>query len=567
MSFTAADVQEKITELTAAESPFVLKDFDVGGQTLKGFVNAPADLVQLLQAGRGHGEKVFMVYEGRRLTFDDFFRQADSLGAQLQGRYGLQRGDRVAIAMRNCPEWAVAFVATVLAGGVAVPLNSWGKTDELMYGINDCGAKVLVCDPQRYALIEGALGEGDLQVIVAGGQVSEGDARVSDFDTVVAEGNPDDFELAQVSPEEASMILYTSGSTGYPKGTVHRHVAVAQALMNMYFVGMLNMSLEGPRELPGGAEQETPLLTVPLFHGTGLVSGLLLPLQMGQKVVLMYKWDTEKALQLIQEEKITGLTSVPAVLQELFTHPAYERYDTSSLLRIGAAGAATPEGLPELIESRVNKVSRSTGWGMTETMAVGTSMSGEIYDLNPASAGVKSPIAELRFVDSDGRVLPEGEIGEIQVRGITLCAGYWNRPDATAEIMDGEWMKTGDLGMMDADGFLHITGRIKEIVIRGGENIYPGEIENVAYGQGTVQEVVVFGVPDEAMGEELAMVAYARAGDGLTADALRDYLREKMAAYKVPKYIGLVNEHLPQNASGKLFKRKIRDEFMKAMSA
>jgi long-chain acyl-CoA synthetase len=567
MAFTAGDVQQKIIELTAADAPFALRDFIIDGDQLKGFAAAPTDLVQLLQAGRGHGEKTFLVYEGLRLSFDEFFRRVDTLGSQLQSEYGVVRGDRVAIAMRNCPQWVIAFVAAALCGAVVVPLNSWGKTDELMYGIEDCGATVLVCDAPRLALIEGSLDGGDLRVIVDQASTEPARDNVSSFESVLARGGEGAFEVAAVAPDDVAMIMYTSGSTGFPKGTVHRHIGIGQALMNMYFLGMLTMSLEGQRELRGGAEQETPLLTVPLFHGTGLVSGLLLPLQLGQKVVLMYKWSTEQALQLIEREKITGMTSVPAVLQELFTHPDYDKYDTRSLFRVGAAGAATPEGLPQLIESQIDRVSRSAGWGMTETMSVGTTMSGEIYNLKPEASGVKSPIVELRFVDPDGQSLPEGVVGEIQIKGITVCAGYWHRPDASAEIRDGAWMKTGDLGRMDEDGFLHITGRIKEIVIRGGENIYPGEIENVAYSLEPVQEVVVFGVPDAAMGEELVMVAFAHKSAGLTVEKLRTCLGEKMAAYKVPRYIELVDDHLPQNASGKLFKRKIRDEYIEAMLA
>ena len=562
MAFTAQDVHDKILEITADDAPFALREFDVDGQLLKGFVNAPADLVQLLQAGRGHGSKTFIVYEGRRLSFDQFFEQVDILGSQLQTHYGVGRGDRIAIAMRNAPEWAIAFVAAALCGAVIVPLNSWGKTDELLYGLQDCGASILVCDSQRFGLIEHSLEDLALQLIVVEPVADPQSEKVSSFANVLARGLAEPFNIAKVAPNDSAIIIYTSGSTGFPKGAIQRHVSVSQALMNMYFLGMLTMAMEGPRELRGGSEQETPLLTVPLFHGTGLVSGLLMPLQLGQKVVMMYKWDTEDALKLIESEKITGLTSVPAVLQNLFTHPAYEQYDTSSLFRVGAAGAATPEGLPELIESKIDKVSRSAGWGMTETMSVGTTMSGEIYNLNPAASGIQSPLVELRFVGADGKPLPQGEIGEIQIRGITVCAGYWNRPEASAEIRDGSWMKTGDLGKLDSDGFLHITGRIKEIVIRGGENIYPGEIENVAYSLEPIQEVVVFGIPDADMGEEMVMVAYAKPSAGISADDLRAHVTTKLAAYKVPKYIDLVEEPLPQNASGKLFKRKIQEEYL-----
>ncbi len=567
MAFTAQDVHNKVIEITAQDAPFALRDFDVDGQLLKGFVNAPADLVQLLQAGRAHGSKTFIVYEERRLSFDEFFRQVDILGSQLQNTYGINKGDRVAIAMRNSPEWAIAFVAAALCGAVIVPLNSWGKTDELLYGIEDSGANLLVCDTQRYALIENSLSALPLQIIVVEPAGALQQDKVSSFEAILARGPVGNFDIVDAAPNDSAIIIYTSGSTGHPKGAVQRHVSVSQALMNMYFLGMLTMSMEGPRELRGGAKQETPLLTVPLFHGTGLVSGLLMPLQLGQKVVMMYKWDTEGALKLIEQEKVTGLTSVPAVLQNLFTHPAYDSYDTSSLFRVGAAGAATPEGLPALIESKIDKVSRSAGWGMTETMSVGTTMSGEIYNLNPAASGLLSPLVELRFVNTDGQPLPQGEVGEIQIRGITVCAGYWQRPEASAEIRDGSWMKTGDLGRLDGDGFLHITGRIKEIVIRGGENIYPGEIENVAYSLGAVQEVVVFGIPDAKMGEEMVMVAYVKATAGVSVDELRAHLGSKLAAYKVPKHIDIVDGPLPQNASGKLFKRKIREEYLATRSA
>lgn len=567
MSFTASDVQQKIVELTSSGSPFELTDFNIDGSTVKGFKSAPTDLVQLLQSGRVHGDKIFLVYEGRKISFNDFFLQVDILASRLQADFGINRGDRIAIAMRNSPEWAIAFVAAALCGAVIVPLNSWGKTDELLFGISDSGAALLVCDTQRYKLIENEFDENSLPIIVVEPATAPRQGNVTSFEDVLARGLEPGFTVIEdINPNDPAVIIYTSGSTGTPKGVVQRHISVSQALMNMYFLGMLTMSMEGPREFRGGAEQETPLLTVPLFHATGLVSGLLMPLQLGQKVVMMYKWNTEDALKIIEQEKITGLTSVPAVLQDLFSHPKFDDYNTSSLFRVGAAGAATPEGLPELIASKIDSVSRSAGWGMSETMSVGATQSGEIFNLKPEASGLKSPLVEFRFVDANNQPVAEGEIGELQVKGIVVCDGYWDRPEASAEIKDGEWMKTGDLGKLDSDGFLHITGRIKEIVIRGGENIYPGEIENVAYSMGLVQEVVVFGVPDEKMGEELAMVAYARPSDGLTAEALRAHAESRLAAYKIPKYIEVVDQPLPENASGKLFKLKIREAFIQSMS-
>lgn len=562
MSFNAKDVHANIAKLTADDGVFAMKDFDIDGSLYRGFANAPQNMIELLQSGRKHGDDTFIVYEGQRVSFNQFYHQVDILASRLQDDYQIKKGDRIAIAMRNCPEWSIAFVAGAFCGAIMVPLNSWGKTDELIFGLKDCGASLLFCDAQRFALIEGSLDEVDCNVIVANSIGNSVNRLVQDLKSVMSKGLSDNFSTPQIYYDDIAMIAYTSGSTGHPKGVVHRHVAVAQGIMSMSFLGLLIMELEGIESLRGGATQNSPLLTVPLFHGTGLISGLLLPLQLGHKVVLMYKWDTEKALNLIQEEKPSVLTSVPTVLQNLFSHPKYDEYDTRSLFRVSVAGAATPEGLNELIDSKIDNVNRSAGWGMTETMSIGTTMSGGVFKLSPSSSGIKSPLIELRFVATDGQILNQGEIGEIQVRGIVVCAGYWNNPEASAAIMDGDWLKTGDLGYMDADGFLHITGRIKEIVIRGGENIYPGEIENVVYGIEDVLEAVVFGVPDEEMGEALVLVACIHFDSRLKANDIREYLTQKLAKYKVPKYIKLTNKPLPQNASGKLFKRKIRDKFL-----
>jgi long-chain acyl-CoA synthetase len=546
MSITAEDIRRAREKITAPD----------------GFCyqHAPKTLLEIFQNGRNHGDLDFMVYEGRRYSFTDFYAEVDALAGHLQGQLRVGKGDRVAIAMRNNPEWVVAYAAATLAGAIVVPVNSWGKTEELQYALTDSGASILVCDAARFKLIDAVLADLDIDILLVDGEASGN--RVTDFKAALEAGRDSDFEPAEVSGEDPCVILYTSGSTGFPKGVVHRHIAICQSLMNMFYYGLLLMELEGARELRGGSVREAPLLTVPLFHATGLLGGLLMPLQMGQKIVMMYKWDTLGALRLIESEKITGLTSVPAVLQDLFKHPEYDNYDTSSLLRISAAGAATPSGLPELIEEKAARPSRSTGWGMTETMAAGSIMSGAVYDLHPDSAGIISPIVDMRFVGPDGNPVAEGEAGEIEVRSVVCTPGYWEKPEANAStFVEGHWMKTGDIARLDADGYLYITGRIKEIVIRGGENIYPGEIEQVAYQLPAVLENVVFGVEDAAMGEELAMVAYGK-DESLTEAALREFLGERLAGYKVPRYIEIRRESLPQNASGKLHKLKVKESFV-----
>jgi long-chain acyl-CoA synthetase len=564
MTITPADVHAKKQEITSPGAFFELEEVTLDGHAYRAYKHAPATLIDVFQSGRSHGDLVFMVYEGRRYTYNQFFAEVDAFAASLQLDLGIKSGDRVAIAMRNNPEWGISYAACTLIGAIVVPINSWGKTEELVYALTDSGSGVLICDPPRLGLIEDALEELGIIVIVVDAPVEKScEGRLKRFEDFVGAGRRREYEIAELGPKDSCVILYTSGSTGFPKGVLHRHIALCQSLMNMLFLGYLLMELEGVREYRGGAERETPLLTVPLFHATGLLAGFLLPLHMGQKAVMMYKWDTVKALELIQEEKITGLSSVPAVIQDLLRHPQFDDYETSSLMRIGAAGAATPAGLPELIREKCGEPSRSAGWGMTETLAVGSTMSGAVFDLSPDSAGIVSPIVDLRFLDVEGEAGASAAGGEIEIYSVCCTPGYWQKPEANAQTFDDErWMKTGDIGQVDEDGFLHITGRLKEIVIRGGENIYPGEIEQAVYELQQVKENVVFGVPDEAMGEELAMVLYLIEDEPLSEEALRAYLKSRLASYKVPRHIRFSPQPLAQNASGKLHKLKVREAFL-----
>ncbi|HMV71685.1 MAG TPA: class I adenylate-forming enzyme family protein [Pseudomonadales bacterium] len=560
---TPQQVHDTIATITAAGQAFEVESRNIAGRSLRAYRHAPATLVDVLQGARAHAQTdaEFLVYEGRRIGYAQFYSEVDALAATLQHDYGVVPGERVAIAMRNCPEWSVGFTAAALIGAIVVPINSWGKREELVYALRDCGARCLICDEPRHRLVAGELATLGVRALLVAEVAAN--AVVESFDAAVARGFGRGFEVAAAQPEDECLILYTSGSTGFPKGVRQRHVAVTQSLMNMYFLGFLTAQLEGQREFRGGATRETPLLTVPLFHATGLLSGLIMPLQLGHKVVMMYKWDSLKALQLVQQEKVTGMTSVPAIIKDFLAHPDFDRYDVSSLIRVSAAGAATPAGLPELMRSKLGDPSRSTGYGMTETMAATSTMSGVIYDLAPASAGIVSPIIEMRLVADDGRVLDQGKAGEIQLRSVLCTPGYWQKPEADAKLFTSDgWMHTGDVGLIDASGFLYITGRIKEIVIRGGENIFPGEVEDAAYHNEAVQEAVVFGVDDPHMGEELAMVCYPRPGTALDASQLRRFLDERLAGYKVPKYIAIAGAPLPRNASEKLHKLNVKAGFL-----
>ena len=562
-TITMDQVRAKREEIIGPGGFFELEDREIDGYTYKVYKHAPATSIDIIQNARGHGDAEWIVYESRRYSYNRFFEEVDACAAALQ-QLGIAAGDRIAIAMRNNPEWAIAFAAATLVGAVVVPVNSWGKTEELSYAITDSRSRMLLCDAPRLRLLDGGLDELDIDVVVVPDncEYPAGEC-VQKWEVFVETGRGREYKVAQPDPLDLCLILYTSGSTGSPKGVAHRHIAVVQSVFNMMYLGMLVMSLEGAREFKGGATVETPLLTVPLFHATGLLSGFHLPIMTGQKVVMMYKWDTLKALSLIQEEKVTSLSSVPAIVQDLLANPAFDDYDTGSLIRVTGAGAATPAGMPELIKEKCGDPSRSAGYGMTETLAVGGTMSGCIYDLKPNASGLVAPIMEMRMVDGGGTVLPPGEPGEIELYGVTCTPGYWKKPQANAStFVDGRWMKSGDVGYVDEEGFLHITGRIKEIVIRGGENIYPGEIESAAYGMDAVHECVVFGEPDAAMGEEMVMVVYVTPGHSLREEALQDFLGQRMAGYKVPRTIRFADEPLPRNASEKLHKLKVKEAYL-----
>jgi long-chain acyl-CoA synthetase len=564
-------VHEAVRRLTAADGIFAVTEQQVGGVPQRLFTHAAPTALDILTSGRGQGDADFVVFDGQRWTFEQFFADVDALAAILQRDMGVTPGDRVAIAMRNCPDWILTFAAAVHVGAVPVLINSWGSSEELEFTLRDSDPTVLAADLPRSRLAADALRQRRTALLfsdVDGGIEYLDHDSLSHIDVrpirdAVAAGRGRDYTTAKPAPEDMAMLLYTSGSTGHPKGVIYRHVSVGQALMNMLLSGFLPLEFSGPGEPRGGATSEAGLVTVPLFHATGLFSGFLVPCAVGQKVVLLRKWHAETAMQTIQTEKITIIATVPAILKDLLTHPRFDDFDLSSVSRVAAAGAATPAGLPELLRDKLGIENRSSGYGMTETTSVCATMSGPVFDLKPMAAGIVSPIIDLRVVDAEGTSLPSEQDGEIQLRGVTITPGYWHRDDLTQEAFTADgWLRTGDLGNIDDDGFLHITGRIKEIVIRGGENIAPIEIENIAYRHPSVKEVAVFGVPDDAMGEELAMVCHPQVASALTEDELRQHLRDSLPTFKVPKYIALSDEPLPRNASEKIHRLALRNSFV-----
>ena len=557
-------IKSTISELTGDGAFFEVVPLDTdGGQKqggMRGYKHAPKTLTEIIQNARGHGDQDFIVAGSTRLTFTQFFERADTLRAYLQ-QNGLNKGDRFAIAMRNNAEWLVGFTAAFLAGATVVPINSWGQADELAFAIRDCGASWLLCDDQRASMLSAEL-ETERRLVVYD-RAAPGSERGVNLVDAISSDSP--LDVAIPAADAVCLILYTSGSTGAPKGVVHCQQALSQAVFNMMFTGMLTMTVEGGlRELRGGATQEKALLNVPLFNATGLLGSFVLPLVTAQGIVMISKWDAQEALGLIEAERVTLFSSVPALVKDLLTQPNLGDFDISSLHRVSSGGAAMPSDLPSIIESKIDKAYASGGYGLTETLAVGSQAAGAVFDAKPDAAGIQSPIMDMRSTASDGSVLPQGEAGEIEMRGVACTLGYWNKPEANADVFtDDGWMKTGDVGYVADDGYVHITGRIKDIVIRGGENIYPGDTEQACYQIKGVKECVVFGVPDDDMGEELAMIVRV-ADTSLSEGTLRVALRARIAAYKVPKFIELTQEPLPRGATEKFDKRTIQAAFIEA---
>ena len=551
-------IKATITELTGVGAFFEVEQLQTKRGEMDGYKHAPQTLTEIIQNARGHGDQGFIVSGDTRLTFSQFFDRADRLRAYLQEN-GLNAGDRFAIAMRNNAEWLVGFTAAFLAGATVVPINSWGQAEELTFALRDCGASWLLCDDQRGTMLSGEL---DTQKrLIVYDRASPGSLRGIDFNDATSNAIPK--EVDTPAADDVCLILYTSGSTGTPKGVVHCQQALSQAVFNMMFTGMLTMTVEGGlRDLRGGATQEKALLNVPLFHATGLLGSFVLPLVTAQGIVMISKWDAQEALRLIEAERVTLFSSVPALVKDLLTQPNLANFDISSLHRVSSGGAAMPSDLPGIIEATIDKAYASGGYGLTETLAVGSQAAGAVFDAKPAAAGVQSPIMAIRCSGADGSVLPQGEAGEIEMRGVACTLGYWNKPEANAAVFteDG-WMKTGDVGYVADDGYVHITGRIKDIVIRGGENIYPGDTEQACYQIEGVQECVVFGVPDELMGEELAMVVRV-AESSLSEEDIRAGLKGRIAGYKVPKFIELTHHPLARGATEKFDKRAIQATFI-----
>ena len=562
--FPAVSLAEAYHILTAPGMTYEMRTLPIRGRPTRVYVNAPPDLRAVLEAGRAFGGREFIIYQDERLSFEAHYRAVSALAHVLADRYGVAKGDRIAIALRNLPEWSIAFWAGIAMGAVVVPLNGWGTGDDLAYGVTDSGTKVVIADAERLERLQPYLKDIPLAGVIAVRTPREALGAAVMWEDLIgpasAYGAPPD---NGVGPEDDATLLYTSGTTGRPKGAVGTHRNAISNLISLGFSAsraIVRRTGAPPPAPDPAAPQRSMLLPVPLFHVTGSHSVLIPCMAGGVKMVLMHRWAPAKALELIEREKINGLTGVPTMIWQLLECPDFPKRDTSSLDSMGYGGAAAAPELTQRVRELLPSFWPGQGYGATETTSVATANAGEDYLRKPDSVGLPPPVDDIKIVDADDNTLPVGGVGEICVFGPNVVQGYWNRPEATASAFKGGWYHTGDVGRIDEEGFVYVMDRIKDMLIRGGENIYCVEIEDALYAHPAVIDAAVVGLPHRVLGEEVGAAVRVREGATVTAAELRAHVAGLLPAHKAPVLIDVRTEELPKNASGKTLKNVLREQ-------
>ena len=550
-------------ELTAPGAPFAWSTQEVQGIPTRTFDSAPPNMRVIWEAAAAKGDAEYLVYGEERYSYADAAARVRSLAHHLRSEHGVGHGDRVAIAMRNYPEWVLSYWAVTSIGAAAVAVNSWWTGPELEFALRDSSPAVAILDGERLERLGSSAGAPALIVTRRHGDLPAG---VSRWDSVVdVAGAPPQLPDADIDPDDDVCIFYTSGTTGPPKGARTTHRGSVHNLLNLAFVRycgdaararrLATQGLAPPPEDPG---PPVALLPVPLFHATGCTCVLHPVTATGGRLILMHHWDPTEALRLIERERVTSFTGVPTMSRELLRHPDWGRTDTSSMRSMGGGGAALQPDLVTRIDSSLREGQPVTGYGLTETTGVATAIGSEFYLAKPASVGPVAPCMEAKVVDGDGKELATGQQGELLLRGPNVIKGYLNSPEATADAIVDGWFRTGDIAEIDADGWIHIKDRAKDVVIRGGENVHCTEVEAALHELDEIAEVAVFGVPDDRLGEEVAAAVVLGPGATLTSDDVTAHLSSRLARFKHPRHVWFLDEPLPRNANGKFLKRELR---------
>ncbi|MFD3910643.1 class I adenylate-forming enzyme family protein [Streptomyces sp. NPDC058603] len=580
--------------LTAPGAPFAVVRAENGSLV---YAEGPRTLREFVEPTWTFGDQPFLVAEDRTYTYGEFFAAASALANRLVETYGLRPGDRAAIAMRNHPEWQIAFWAAQLAGLIAVPLNAWWTEDEFTYALDDCAPRVLLVDGERLPRVsrwaemrgEREGGREPVRIVVfhsdssdssdssdgcdgcdssdgavgAVGAVGVGVERYEELPAPDPAAAPPDIE---VRPEDDATIIYTSGTTGRPKGAVATHLAQAGAAMNPRFQAAA--SALGRGQLPGQGPAPITLMTFPFFHVAAFTS-LYSAMAVGGTLVLMRKWDARRALELIHEHRVTHYAGVPTTALQLLDEATAGNHPLESLVMLATGGAAAPPDLIARLTARYGeRIEARNGYGLTETSGGVLANFGADYRRFPASVGRPTPVTEVRIADPAGETLPEGTVGELWLRGQSLVRGYWRDEASSARAFSRDgWFRTGDLAVVRDDGRVSIVDRLKDMIVRGGENVYCVEVEDVLHAHPDVVDAAVLGVPHPVLGEEVAAVVRVRPGAGTDAGELRAHVGRRLAAFKVPAHVLVGEEPLPRNSTGKILKRELRDPVVEHIRA
>ncbi|WP_218158402.1 class I adenylate-forming enzyme family protein [Variovorax sp. 770b2] len=541
-------------ELTAPGERFEVGMTIVNGVVVKYYPQAPATLRDVWKSTCVFTDRPYLLYEEECITYAQAHAITSSVCAWLV-RQGVRKGDRVAIAMRNYPEWTLIYWACVSIGVVVVGVNAWWINEELAFALRDAVPKVIFCDQER---LDRLPKPADRRMIVVAVRAEVFENAVSWKDVIGTSGPSLDVTIA---PDDDACIFYTSGTTGFPKGAQLTHRGCVTNSMNMSFSVDVHAVAEARArqiELPDAVAVPVALITTPLFHVTAN-NCLMHPFSAaGATLVLMRRWDANEALRLIEARRVTTMGGVPTMGRELVRQAATSDRDLSSLRVISGGGGQVPPDLVSAIDARPG-IRPSTGYGMTEASGIIAAIAGDLFVARPTSCGRPMPTLEVQLVDDQGSALPPGTAGELWVKGAGVIKGYLNQPQATLEAIVDGWLRTGDIAKLDEDGYLHILDRKKDMVLRGGENIYCAEVEAAIFRHPAVAEACAFSVPDERLGEEVGAVVVLREGHSIGEDDLRQHVAAFIAQYKVPKYLWFSNEPLPRNASGKFLRKKLRE--------
>jgi long-chain acyl-CoA synthetase len=550
---------EAVAKLTAPGAPFEIHEEIVAGRALKNFKNREKNLREKIENAGKRGDQDCLVQGERRLSYGEFARRVFGAGHALREGFGLARGDRLAILAYNSPDWLMTLFGASCVGGIGVGLNGWWATEEIEYGLVDSGSRFLVVDDRLWPRVEGLVGrlESLERIFFIGEHPPAGTVPIAEI--LEPHSEPPNEPLDEDDP---FVILYTSGTTGRSKGCITTHRGTITQVIGIVLSGAVGALTSGASPIPSDGSQAAGLLTSPLFHVGGLHSSVCTQLTAGAKMVFLTGgFDAEEVMQLIERERITTWGAIPTMLHRVVHHEKVRDYDLSSLRGVSFGGAPTaPETIDKAREVLPVEPSFGNAYGLTETHGVATVNGGKDLLGRKTSIGRPIPVLDMKIVDNTGNEVSEGELGELLIQGPTITPGYWNRPDATSEAVRDGWLHTGDLGYRDAEGFYFVVDRAKDMILRGGENVYCVEIENCLADHPEIDEAAVVGVPDPELGERVRAIVRRTPGSSLEPEAVRRHVASHLASFKVPEQVEFTEAALPRNPAGKILKNLLRGD-------